>query len=109
MSQKEKNFDAAAPDDISIAPFCAFVGTGLAFLVAVALTAGGLMSLWWMALWTAVFLGCWYWARRTRTGYEARRDEQVRERCARDSDWCDGRVCAERGIACPNADPEPRR
>ena len=27
------------------------------------------------------------------------------ERCARDSDWCDGTLCRERGIDCPNADP----
>jgi hypothetical protein len=25
--------------------------------------------------------------------------------CARDSDWCDGKICRERGIECPNADP----
>lgn len=31
--------------------------------------------------------------------------ELERERCARDSDWCDGRLCRERGIDCPNADP----
>lgn len=28
-------------------------------------------------------------------------------RCPRDSGWCDGRVCAENGIVCPQADPEP--
>ena len=25
-------------------------------------------------------------------------------RCARDSDWCDGRLCTERGIDCSRAD-----
>lgn len=24
-------------------------------------------------------------------------------RCALDSDWCDGKICRERGIECPNA------
>lgn len=27
-----------------------------------------------------------------------------RQRCARDSDWCDGRICRELGVDCPNAD-----
>lgn len=27
------------------------------------------------------------------------------ETCARDSDWCDGRVCRDHGINCPKADP----
>lgn len=27
------------------------------------------------------------------------------QRCARDSDWCDGVICRERGIDCPNAEP----
>lgn len=41
---------------------------------------------------------------------EARRahahGDPLRERvkCPRDSDWCDGRICVERGIWCPNAD-----
>src|SRR3954469_5589558 len=26
-------------------------------------------------------------------------------RCARDSDWCDGVICRQYGINCPNADP----
>lgn len=28
-----------------------------------------------------------------------------RQRCARDSDWCDGLICHEWG-GCPNADPD---
>lgn len=31
------------------------------------------------------------------------------ERCARDSDWCDGHICRERGIDCPNAEPLDER
>lgn len=30
--------------------------------------------------------------------------EQSSERCPRDSDWCDGVICTERGIDCPNSD-----
>lgn len=26
------------------------------------------------------------------------------DRCPRESDWCDGRLCRERGINCPHAD-----
>lgn len=29
----------------------------------------------------------------------------MRQTCARDSSWCDGVICRERGIDCPNADP----
>lgn len=29
------------------------------------------------------------------------------ETCPKDSDWCDGKLCRERGIDCPNADPAP--
>lgn len=29
------------------------------------------------------------------------------ERCPRDSDWCDGVICREHGIDCPNAEPSP--
>ena len=28
------------------------------------------------------------------------------ERCARDSDWCDGHLCVQRGVECPRADGE---
>lgn len=28
--------------------------------------------------------------------------------CARESGWCDGVVCREHGVHCPNADPKPR-
>lgn len=31
-------------------------------------------------------------------------EPQQREKCPRDSDWCDGRICVEHGIECPNAD-----
>ena len=27
--------------------------------------------------------------------------------CPRDSDWCDGRICIEKGIGCPHAETEP--
>lgn len=33
-------------------------------------------------------------------------DEGQAQRCARDSDWCDGVICKERGMGCPNADKE---
>lgn len=29
-------------------------------------------------------------------------------KCARDSDWCDGVICRDNGIACPNAEPTIR-
>lgn len=29
-------------------------------------------------------------------------------RCARDSDWCDGVICRDYGIDCPNQDREPK-
>lgn len=32
-------------------------------------------------------------------------DDQQVERCPLDSDWCDGKLCGERGVECPNADP----
>lgn len=32
------------------------------------------------------------------------RGKSHRERCPRDSDWCDGVICTERGIDCPNSD-----
>lgn len=30
-------------------------------------------------------------------------------RCARDSDWCDGVICEERGLGCPNSDASRER
>lgn len=27
--------------------------------------------------------------------------------CPRNTGWCDGTICAENGVACPNADAEP--
>lgn len=30
--------------------------------------------------------------------------ERASESCARDSDWCDGQICRDLGIDCPNAD-----
>lgn len=30
---------------------------------------------------------------------------EQRERCPRDSDWCDGAICRDFGVDCPNADP----
>lgn len=30
---------------------------------------------------------------------------EQQQRCARDSDWCDGTICREWGIDCPNVDP----
>lgn len=40
----------------------------------------------------------------TREGYY-RGVVAARQPCARDSDWCDGVICRENGIDCPNADP----
>jgi hypothetical protein len=39
------------------------------------------------------------------TGWRCPREDEHPIRCARDSDWCDGEVCRERGIDCPNAEP----
>jgi hypothetical protein len=36
------------------------------------------------------------------TGWRCPREDEHPIRCARDSDWCDGEVCRERGIDCPN-------
>jgi hypothetical protein len=30
-------------------------------------------------------------------------EQSERPRCARDSDWCDGVICREHGVKCPNA------
>jgi hypothetical protein len=31
-------------------------------------------------------------------------ERAMKERCARDSDWCDGEICKMHGVDCPNAD-----